>query len=96
MVFYMPLNGGSCSTEELERLDARKAALDLILNSESTCVTPYGVVYDNDMKLEHHYDGQHFPCYLCQPAMLVVGIFPKNAPEGSSETTWLTLTCSEQ
>ena len=92
----MPLNGGSCSTEELERLDARKAALDLILNSESTCVTPYGVVYDNDMKLEHHYDGQHFPCYLCQPAMLVVGIFPKNAPEGSSETTWLTLTCSEQ
>jgi len=54
------------------------------------------VVYDNDMKLEHHYDGQHFPCYLCQPAMLVVGIFPKNAPEGSSETTWLTLTCSEQ
>ena len=28
---YMPLNGGSCSTEELERLDARKAALDLIL-----------------------------------------------------------------
>lgn len=34
--------------------------------------------------------------YLCQPAMLVVGIFPKNAPEGSSETTWLTLTCSEQ
>lgn len=93
---YMPLNGGSCSTEELERLDARKAALDLILNSESTCVTPYGVVYDNDMKLEHHYDGQHFPCYLCQPAMLVVGIFPKNAPEGSSETTWLTLPCSEQ
>ena len=92
----MPLNGGSCSTEELERLDARKAALDLILNSESTCVTPYGVVYDNDMKLEHHYDGQHFPCYLCQPAMLVVGIFPKNAPEGSSETTWLTLPCSEQ
>lgn len=93
---YMPLNGGSCSTEELERLDARKAALDLILNSESTCVTPCGVVYDNDMKLEHHYDGQHFPCYLCQPAMLVVGIFPKNAPEGSSETTWLTLPCSEQ
>ena len=93
---YMPLNGGSCSTEELERLDARKAALDLILNSESTCVTPYGVVYDNDMKLEHLSDGQHFPCYLCQPAMLVVGIFPKNAPEGSSETTWLTLTCSEQ
>ena len=93
---YMPLNGGSCSTEELERLDARKAALDLILNSESTCVTPYGVVYDNDMKLEHHYDGQHFPCYLCQPAMLEVGIFPKNAPEGSSETTWLTLPCSEQ
>ena len=93
---YMPLNGGSCSTEELERLDARKAALDLILNSESTCVTPCGVIYDNDMKLEHHYDGQHFPCYLCQPAMLVVGIFPKNAPEGSSETTWLTLPCSEQ
>ena len=56
-------------TEELERLDARKAALDLILNSESTCVTPYGVVYDNDMKLEHHYRWQYLPAhYSVRPA----------------------------
>ena len=92
---YMNLHGGSAKTEELDALDGEETARRLIENGGGT-ITPYGVVYDNDMKLEHHYDGQHFPCYLCQPAMLVVGIFPKNAPEGSSETTWLTLTCSEQ
>ena len=92
---YMNLHGGSASVDELNALDGKGTARQLIESGSGT-ITPYGVVYDNDMKLEHHYDGQHFPCYLCQPAMLVVGIFPKNAPEGSSETTWLTLTCSEQ
>ena len=48
---YMNLHGGCASMEELERLDARKTALDLILNDTSGQITPYGVVYDNGTML---------------------------------------------
>ena len=49
---YMNLHGGCASMKELEQLDARKTALDLILNDTSGQITPYGVVYDNEMRLE--------------------------------------------
>ena len=35
----------------------------MLIESGSGTVTPYGVVYDNGMKLEQIYDGQFFPCY---------------------------------
>ena len=41
-------------TEEYERLEGRNVALDLILNNAGV-ITPYGVVYDNGMKLEPLY-----------------------------------------
>lgn len=44
---YMTMQGGGCRIEELERLDGRKFALDLILNHLEGRITPYGVVYDN-------------------------------------------------
>ena len=47
---YMTMQGGGCRIEELERLDGRKFALDLILNHLEGRITPYGVVYDNGMK----------------------------------------------
>ena len=53
---YMTMQGGGCRIEELERLDGRKFALDLILNHLEGRITPYGVVYDNGMKLEQLYD----------------------------------------
>ena len=43
---YMTMQGGGCRIEELERLDGRKFALDLILNHLEGRITPYGVVYD--------------------------------------------------
>ena len=60
---YLNLHGGCASMEELERLDARRTALDLILNDTSGQITPYGVVYDNGMRLEQLYDDCHFPAY---------------------------------
>ena len=45
---YMTMQGGGCRIEELERLDGRKFALDLILNHLEGRITPYGVVYDID------------------------------------------------
>ena len=59
---FLELNGGCASMEELAQMDVRRTALELILNGEGA-VTPYGVVYDNGMKLERAYDGQHLPCY---------------------------------
>ena len=48
---YMTMQGGGCRIEELERLDGRKFALDLILNHLEGRITPYGVVYDTRQKV---------------------------------------------
>lgn len=93
---YMTLQGGSCGIEELNQLDGRKFALDLILNHTEGKITPYGVVYDNGMKLEQLYDGRHFPCYHYQPNLLAVGISSQQEPENTDQITWLLLPCSEQ
>lgn len=55
---YMTMQGGGCRIEELERLDGRKFALDLILNHLEGRITPYGVVYDRkaaDPSIPHTY-----------------------------------------
>ena len=93
---YMTMQGGGCRTEELERLDSQKFALDLILNHTEGSITPYGVVYDNGMKLEPLYDGRHFPCYHYQQDLLAVGLSSGQRPENTGQITWLLLPCSEQ
>ena len=50
-VHYMNLRGGSASVDELNALDGKKTARQLIESGSGT-ITPYGVVYDNGMKLE--------------------------------------------
>ena len=59
---YMNLHGGSASVDGLNALDGKETARQLI-ESDSGTITPYGVVYDNGMKLEQIYDGRFFPCY---------------------------------
>ena len=59
---YMNLHGGSAKTEQLDALDGEETARRLIESGSGT-ITPYGVVYDNGMKLEQVYDGRFFPCY---------------------------------
>ena len=54
---YMDLNGGTARAEELENLDGYETALLLIEGGGGT-ITPYGVVYDNGMKLSQLYDGR--------------------------------------
>ncbi len=70
-VHYMNLHGGCASTEELENLDGYETAL-LLIDSGAGQITPYGVVYDNGMKLEQLYDGRHFPGYLYEPPVLAL------------------------
>ena len=87
---YMNLHGGCASTQELEDLDGAETAR-LLIDSGAGEVTPYGVVYDNGMKLEQYYDGQHFPAYLYEPCMLMIGLTFRLEPEETKNITWLYL-----
>ena len=77
---YMNLHGGSASVDELNALDGKGTARQLIESGSGT-VTPYGVVYDNGMKLEQVYDGRFFPCYYYKPNVITVAVTSKAEPE---------------
>ena len=87
---YMNLHGGSASVDELNKLDGEELAQRLIENGGGT-ITPYGVVYDNGMKMEQVYDGRFFPCYYYEPNAITVAVTSKAEPEGTEHITWLFL-----
>ena len=87
---YMNLHGGSAKTEELDALDGKGTARQLIENGGGT-ITPYGVVYDNGMKLEQVYDGRFFPCYYYKPNVITVAVTSKAEPGDTEHITWLFL-----
>ena len=87
---YMNLHGGSASVDELNALDGEETARRLIENGGGT-ITPYGVVYDNGMKLEQFYQGREFPCYYYEPNAITVAVSSKAEPEDTEHITWLYL-----
>lgn len=87
---YMNLHGGSASVDELNALDGKGIARQLIESGSGT-ITPYGVVYDNGMKLEQVYDGRFFPCYYYEPNAITVAVTAKSEPEDTEHITWLFL-----
>ena len=87
---YMNLHGGCVKTEELDALDGEETARRLIENGGGT-ITPYGVVYDNGMKLEPVYAGRFFPCYYYEPNAITVAVTSKAEPEDTKHITWLFL-----
>lgn len=92
---YMNLHGGCAKTTELEALDGEETARKLIESGSGT-VTPYGVAYDNGMKLEQVYDGQFFPCYYYEPHATTVAVTPKSEPEDTAHITWLYLPMAQE
>ena len=92
---YMNLHGGSAKTDELKALDGEAVARSLIAGGGGT-VTPYGVVYDNGMKLEQVYDGQFFPCYYYEPNAITVAVTAKSEPEDTEHITWLYLPMAQE
>ena len=87
---YMNLHGGCVKTEELDALDGEETARRLIESGSGT-ITPYGVVYDNGMKLEQIYDGRFFPCYYYGPNAITIAVTSKAEPEDTEHITWLYL-----
>ncbi len=92
---YMNLHGGCAKTVELDALDGEGTARQLIESGSGT-VTPYGVIYDNGMKLEQVYDGQFFPCYYYEPRATMVAVTSKSEPENTGHITWLYLPMAQE
>ena len=92
---YMNLHGGSARVDELEALDGEEMARQLIESGSGT-ITPYGVVYDNGMKMEQVYDGRSFPCYYYEPNAITVAVTAKSEPEDTEHITWLYLPMAQE
>ena len=92
---YMNLHGGSAGVDELNALDGEGTARQLIESGSGT-ITPYGVVYDNGMKLEQVYDGRFFPCYYYEPNAITVAVTSKAEPEDTEHITWLFLPMEQE
>lgn len=78
------IHGSRMPAEEYQQIDGKAEAMKL-LQSGNGSVTPYGVVYDNEMKMEPLYDGRHFPPYLYEPCQLAIEIRPANGGTGASD-----------
>lgn len=92
---YMNLNGGCASVEALENLDGTETAL-LLIDSGAGVVTPYGVVYDNGMKLEQLYNGRQFPEYLYDVPCLELTVEANRDSGAQQNPEYLYLPASEQ
>ena len=92
---YMNLHGGSARVDELEALDGEETARQLIENGSGT-ITPYGVAYDNGMRLEQVYDGRFFPCYYYEPNASAIALTSKTEPENTERITWLFLPMAQE
>ena len=92
---YMNLHGGSAKTVELDALDGEATARRLIESGSGT-ITPYGVAYDNGMKLEQVYGGRSFPCYYYEPNAITVAVTAKSEPEDTEHITWLYLPMAQE
>lgn len=92
-IHYMNLHDGCASTQELENLDGAKTAR-LLIGSSAGEITPYGVVYDNGMKLEQLYNGKHLLYYHYEADSLTVALSFRKASEDSPNVTWLYLPAS--
>ena len=86
----LTINGGMVPTSEFNRVNGQAVALDLI-QSGAGIVTPYGVVYDNGMRLEQVYDGRHFPEYHYEPCVASVAL----SPPGQDGRETLCLPCPD-
>lgn len=92
---YMNLNGGCASMQELDDLNGEETARLLIESGEGV-VTPYGVVYDNRMKLEQLFDGRVFPEYLYDASVIAIEVVATHSGVTAVCSTWLFLPMPEE
>lgn len=88
------LNGGGMPMDQYEAIDGKKEALQLIQGGGGT-ITPFGVVYDNGMELEQHYNGHQFPAYPYDSSLMALEITPKQGLTEGNSPEYLYLPTSE-
>ena len=66
---YMTVHGGGVPVEEYHQLNGIGIARGLIADGGGR-ITPYGVVFENAMRIDPVYDGQSFPPYMDQPYLM--------------------------
>jgi hypothetical protein len=77
---YMDKKGGAVPLSELNGVDFEKEALEL-LQSEKGIVTPFGVVFDNEMELEQLYQGREFPTYFYDSPVAALWLTHESEPD---------------
>ena len=87
---YLTVNGGA-PTEEVETLDGEQIARDLIAGGQGK-VTPFGVIYENGMRLEPCYSGKNFPGYLDHDEMVEIDLVAVGDTEGEPLVLYLPMT----
>jgi len=88
------LNSGGMPMDQYEAIDGKKEALQLIQGGGGT-ITPFGVVYDNGMELEQHYNGRQFPAYPYESSLMALEITPKQGLTEGNSPEYLYLPASE-
>ena len=76
---YLNTHGGCASAEELDHLDGQETAL-LLIDGGGGVITPYGVLYENGMRMEALYQGGPFPAYLDRVYELELIVSPHQEP----------------
>lgn len=66
---YMTVHGGGVPVEEYHQLNGIGIARGLIADGGGR-ITPYGVVFENAMRIDPVYDGHSFPPYMDQPYLM--------------------------
>ena len=66
---YMTIHGGSVPVDEYNQLNGIGIARMLIADGEGK-ITPYGVVFENAMRIDPVYDGHSFPPYSDKPYLM--------------------------
>ena len=77
---YLTVNGGSAPVSEVEKQNGVKIMTDLIARGNGV-VTPYGVVYDNDIELTLEYAGGDLPVVAYNTPLVEVSLTPTVSPQ---------------
>lgn len=85
---YLTIHGGSALAEELDKVDGKALAQQLIQSGEGK-PTPYGLFFRNGMRLEEKYNGHGFPPYLWDSAQAEVVL---TKPDGTTAYVFLPIT----
>ena len=80
--------------DQYQAVNGKEAALQLI-DGGGGVITPYGVVYDNGMKLKQVYNGHQFPVYPYDGLFMVLEITPKRGLAEGKNPEYLYLPAAE-